>query len=238
MSTSDVMSLIAAWVVALSAVIAVIVNVRDYMQRRHDRPARKTRRTRSMALWVLSAVLLVIAIALFVNAYRTGTNNSAAQIAVAPSDTLRRALVIREADSLVSIRQGQPFNMQLTSAAWDAYNHRRYEVAICIADRCIEEFKASADKEQSQLEVAANPLPPVGKVSDTERQAIIARGVLNDFATCLWIRARSAQYLGRPDQAVQDFQATSRYTYARTWDPNGWFWSPSKDALERLSVMK
>lgn len=229
---------IAAWVSAIAAVVIAIVNVINARKASGSKPVSKQHRSLPKALWGIVVMLAVVSLGLFVNINMPRPHTSATTIANVPTDSLRHVLVNREADSLISIRQGQPLNMQLTAAAWDAYSNRRYEVAICLADRCINEFQIAANIEQSQLEVTGNPLPPIGRVSDTERNTIIAQGMLNDLATCLWIKARSAQSLGRLDQAAQAYQATARYTYARTWDPNGWFWSPSEDALKRLATMR
>ncbi len=121
--------------------------------------------------------------------------------------------------------QEQPLNVQLTSQAWDAFNREDYEHAITYTDQCINEFQGEADNEQTHLEENNAPLPPKGKVSD------------RDVATCFWIKGRSAENLERVEEAKQAYQAASRYTYARCWDPKGWFWAPSEAALARLNKL-
>ena len=139
-----------------------------------------------------------------------------------------RALTIEE----------QPSNVQLTSKAWDNFNKDKYEKAITYAEKCINEFRSAADREQRELENAHAPLPPKGKVSDQEKEKIWARGLLNDVATCFYIKGRSAENLGRIEEAKQAYQVASRYTYARCWDPKGWFWSPAEAALDRLHLLR
>ena len=134
--------------------------------------------------------------------------------------------------------QGQPLNVRLTSQAWDGYNKADYEIAIAKADECIEEFRGAADREQTQLEKDRVPLPPKGSVSEQEKKVIFARGLLNDVATCFYVKGRSAEKLGRKEEAKQAYLAASKYTYARTWDPNGWFWSPAEAASDHLSRLK
>ena len=129
-------------------------------------------------------------------------------------------------------------NAALTARAWEAFGKADYESAIRYADKCIEGFGPSADREQAKLETGPASLPPTGKVSDEERQAILARGVLNDVATCLYIRGRAAEALGQRQQARAAYQKAARYTYARTWDPKGWFWSPAEAASDRLQELK
>ncbi len=54
------------------------------------------------------------------------------------------------------------------------------------------DLKNDADKSQADLEKnKATPLP-AGKVSKEQKKAIFEQGVLNDVATCYWIKGRSA----------------------------------------------
>jgi len=132
----------------------------------------------------------------------------------------------------------QPMNVALTTAAWDAFNAKDYSKAIAKAQECIDEFRGSADREQAELEKQKVPLPPKGKVTDAEKQAILVRGLLNDVATCYFIIGSSAEYLGRIDLAREAYGRAAKYTYARTWDPGGWFWSPAEAAGDRLMNLR
>jgi tetratricopeptide (TPR) repeat protein len=134
--------------------------------------------------------------------------------------------------------QGQPLNVELTSQAWDAFNKGDYERAITSAEKCISEFRSATEREQAQLERDHIPVPPKGKVSDQEKKTILARGLLNDVATCFYIKGRSAENLGRKEEAKQAYLAASKLTYARCWDPKGWFWAPSEVSSDRLSLLK
>lgn len=131
-----------------------------------------------------------------------------------------------------------PRNVELTNAAWDAFKHQRYEDAIAAAERCIQRFKKEADKAQAELEQKKAKAPPAGKVNTQQKKAILDQGVLNDVATCYWIKGRSAQLLKRNDDAREAYNATIKYSYARTWDPKGWFWSPAEDASDRLQDLR
>lgn len=131
-----------------------------------------------------------------------------------------------------------PLNAELTNTAWEAFNKGNYEQAISASLKCINEFKGSADRQQNELESSKAPLPPKGSVSEETKKIIWARGLLNDVATCYFIKGRSAEYLGRIDEAKQSYREASKYTYARCWDPKGWFWAPSEAAQDRLSTLK
>lgn len=132
----------------------------------------------------------------------------------------------------------QPKNVVLTTAAWNAFNAKDYSSAIAKAQECIDEFRGSASREQAELEKQKFPLPPKGKVTEAEKKTIFNRGLLNDVATCYFILGRSAEYLGRKDLAQEAYGHAIRYTYARTWDPSGWFWSPAEAAEDRLTSLK
>jgi hypothetical protein len=130
-------------------------------------------------------------------------------------------------------------NVELTTKAWDQFNRGAFDEAIKAADKCIDEFQGQADREQDKLRKARVPLPPTGKpANDKEKNAIMARGVLNDVATCFYIKARSAENLKRVDQAKDAYRVCKEYTHARTWDPQGWFWSPSEVCSDRSGKLK
>jgi len=131
-----------------------------------------------------------------------------------------------------------PLNARLTNLAWDAFNKGAYALAIKHAEKCIDEFRGGAERKQLQLEEGNTPPPPTGAVRDQESETIFANGLLNDVATCLFIKGRSEEALGHKEEAFRTFRAASRYTYARCWDPNGWFWSPAEAALDQLSAPK
>ncbi len=146
-------------------------------------------------------------------------------------------LIVTVKSSILS-GQEQPLSVQLTFQAWDAFNKGEYDRAIANAEKCINEFQGAANTEQTQLEKNRVDLPPKGKVSGQEKITIMSRGLLNDVATCFYIKGRSAENLGRNEEARQAYQAASKYTYARCWDPKGWFWDPSEAASDRLRLLK
>jgi hypothetical protein len=133
--------------------------------------------------------------------------------------------------------------------AWDAFNRKDYAGAIKSADDCADQFAVSASRDESKLETDHVPPPPTGVVDDAEKQRIFSRGVLNDTGTALFIKGRSAEYLYAAAkskkqkatykaQALEAYQAACKYKYARTWDPQGWFWSPCQASSDRLPGLK
>lgn len=134
---------------------------------------------------------------------------------------------------------------QCLKDTWRAFNHKEYQNAIKFADQCIENFGKAADREQEKLDKDKEPLPPTGAVSDAEKDKIFKRGVLNDVAAAYFIKGRSAEYLylekgaeasAYKEMAEKAYEAACRYKHARTWDPQGWFWSPCEAASDRLPL--
>lgn len=128
----------------------------------------------------------------------------------------------------------QPVNVRLTSEAWAAFNAKNWTLAISRADECIEAFRAAADDQETDLEKAKVPEPPAGSVTDEQKKQILRLGLVNDVATCFWIKGRAAEESGRKEEARKAYEATTKYRYGRCWDPARFFWSPAKDAVSRL----
>jgi len=133
---------------------------------------------------------------------------------------------------------------EMTKAAWEPFNNNNHKSAVEKAQECIYEFEGAAKRQQADLVRNKEPLPPTGKVDPNVKRQILDRGVLNDVGTCLWIKGRSAEYLFQKskekdtssrDLAIAAYQEACGLTYARTWDPKGWFWSPAEAASDGLA---
>jgi hypothetical protein len=132
-----------------------------------------------------------------------------------------------------------PTNVKYTKQTWVAYDKSHYEIAVKYAEECINEFKGGADREQHKLEQENAPLPPIGKVPEQEKEKICERGLLNDVATCFYIKGRSLEALGQKQEAIVAHKEASEYTYARCWDPKTkTFWSPAEASLDRLQLLE
>jgi hypothetical protein len=134
---------------------------------------------------------------------------------------------------------------QCLTDAWGAFNAGDYERAIEHSDRCIDEFDDEAMRTQQRLRSEYEAPPPVDRVSAADRERILRQGVLNDVATALFVKGRSAEHLydaGGAEresyrrQAEQAYAAACRYDYGRAWDPGGFFWSPCESASDRLPL--
>jgi hypothetical protein len=131
----------------------------------------------------------------------------------------------------------KPLNEKATSAAWDALNASKYEAAITNANLCIDEFRGQATRLQEKLQNGKADLP-TGAVSDDVKKKIFENGLLNDVAACYFIQGKAAEKLGRIDDAKKAYIEAKKLTYARVWDPQGWFWSPAEGAGDRLDALQ
>ncbi len=116
-----------------------------------------------------------------------------------------------------------------TTAAWEALKKGVYKEAIRQADLCIEDFSGAANRRQKELD-DKNERVPNGRVTEKQKAAIFSNGVLNDVATCHYIKIRVAAKLGRKEDMAASLKAVAAYPAARAWDQKGWFWSPAQAA--------
>lgn len=123
-------------------------------------------------------------------------------------------------------------NEQGTIEAWKALNDNHPKDAVASADRVILQFKSEALSIQKELESHHAECPPVGRVTEDQKKIIFKRGVLNDVATCYYIKGQALEKLKDTDGAKEAYESACRLTYARTWDPEGWFWSPAQKSCE------
>lgn len=130
-------------------------------------------------------------------------------------------------------------------SAWIEFNKSDYRSAIKYADQCVDNFKKNADREEKRLEKIKEPLPLTGEVSQSEKNKIFNRGLLNDVATAFYVKGRSAEHLYKSgsdeakkfkQMAISAYKMAIFYKYARTWDSKGFFWAPCDAASDRLPL--
>jgi hypothetical protein len=123
------------------------------------------------------------------------------------------------------------------SQAWDEFNGGRHARAIEFADKCVEEFHESAlDMERDLAKRGVRP--PTGAVSEAAKLKVFENGLLNDVATCLFIKGKAAEVTGDKAAAVAAYSRALKLTRGRCWDPKGWFWSPAEGANDRLDIIR
>ena len=150
---------------------------------------------------------------------------------------LTLVISVTDGPSLSAELESQSRNAALTSAAWKAFNAGNYSEAIATAWKVIDEFGEVAGRKQADLEKRQAPTPPKRITTQGEKQKIFDRGLLNDAATCWFIIGFSHEKLNHIAEARNAFLKAAEYTYARAWDPRGWFWSPAEAAKNHLKVL-
>lgn len=127
-------------------------------------------------------------------------------------------------------------NANLTTCAWEFFNKMMYEEAIAVAKECIDTFEAQALREQQEFTASGSTTPPVGTTSESEKNEIMSRGVLNDVATCYFVKGRALENLDRISEAKVTYIGAQQFPDARTWDENmPGFWSTAQAASERFA---
>lgn len=119
---------------------------------------------------------------------------------------------------------------------WAAFNAGRLEEAMALADHCTSEYGPLAQILEAGLEKIGKPLPD-GPVDDATKATIDANAALNDVATSHFLKGLCAEKLGHPAEAKAAYALALPYTYARAWDPKGWFWRPAQAAAMRLKAL-
>ena len=128
-------------------------------------------------------------------------------------------------------------NEKVITAVWEALTDGKYETAITNANQWINGFHGQATQRQEKLQKEKADFP-TGAVSDEVKTKILENGVLNNVAACYFIKGEASDKLGRTEDARKAYTEAKKLTFARVWDPQGWFWSPADAAGDKLSALK
>jgi len=122
--------------------------------------------------------------------------------------------------------QGQDSG-EYVNQGWEQLGKRNFEKVYELTDKCIAEFKKDADKISHSL----RDFPP------QEKEDVYK--VMNDVATCYFIKGEALMREGKIEEAVEAFNTIiEKYPYAQAWDPRGWFWSLKEKAEITLKKLK
>ena len=133
-------------------------------------------------------------------------------------------------------RADEPPHAAYVAAAWDAFNQADYRATMDATKRCVEQFYRGALLAEESLRKSGAGMP-TGVVDETMKAQILKNGLLNDVATCLWLEGRSAEKIGDEARATDAYRKAKTLTFGRTWDPKGWFWTPSTSAAQLLETI-
>jgi len=131
-----------------------------------------------------------------------------------------------------------PIHVTLTTNAWQGLNNENYTDAIKYSDECIDQFEQEAFRIQKKLETNGYQLPDLESLTKEQEDEIFRHGVLNDVATCWYIKGRALEKSNNKENAMQAYREVTKFKFACTWDPNRRkFWSPSQAAADRLQAL-
>ena len=113
---------------------------------------------------------------------------------------------------------------------WNYLGERKFDKVYKITDECIVKYSSQADR----LAKTLSGFPPKGKGGMYK--------VMNDVATCLFIKGEALMREGKIEKAKKVFKKiVDKYPYSVAWDPRGWFWSVKEKAeitLKKLETGK
>jgi hypothetical protein len=121
---------------------------------------------------------------------------------------------------------------------WTLFNANKFEQTIDTASKYASSRKDDARSQARQLINGNEKSRPVGAVSPLLRDVILADAELNNVATCYLLMGWAALQLNRIEDARRAFQRVRCFPEARTWDPQGWFWSPAEAAKKELEKLR
>ncbi|MFH1767892.1 MAG: glycoside hydrolase family 2 TIM barrel-domain containing protein [Candidatus Omnitrophota bacterium] len=110
---------------------------------------------------------------------------------------------------------------------WAELGKRNFEVVYQLTGECVEKFSQEADR----LAVSLSDFPLQGKEN--------LYSLMNDVATCYFIKGEALMREGKIEEATEVFEAVvEKYPFAQSWDPRGWFWSIKEKAEITLRKLK
>lgn len=109
---------------------------------------------------------------------------------------------------------------------WDASSRKDFAQIESLYAACLKHYGYQADLQEASLV----DFPPRNEADQYK--------LLNDVATCAFIRAEAHMKTGKTAEALQQFQhIIDSYKFAQAWDPRGWYWSVSEKSEGSIRVM-
>ncbi len=123
-------------------------------------------------------------------------------------------------------QSSNPSSQELVARSWEASGKNDLEKVIELTTQCEDLYGREARKLEAQLK----SFPPSEQKKDYR--------VLNDVATCLFIRAEALMNNGKTQEAQVLFQKiVDEFKWAQAWDPRGWFWSVAEKSQASIDVL-
>ncbi|MFG0254175.1 MAG: tetratricopeptide repeat protein [Rhodopirellula sp. JB053] len=129
-----------------------------------------------------------------------------------------------------SLDFGDYSSSTLTTKGWDAYNAKKYKVAVAYAKECIDRYGKEAVAMQNELDA---PVP------SSDKDAVQSKWALNDVGTCYFIMGQAFEKLEQTDEAIKVYKKLLKdVPFAQCWDPQGWFWKPADAAKKQVKILE
>ena len=123
----------------------------------------------------------------------------------------------------------------LTTNAWRAMDKGDYSTAIIYADKCIELYKEKALEMQADIHLKRETEDVKRKQTNQE---VFDNWALNDVGTSYFIKGEALVNMGREKEAIEAYKVVMNQLYhAKTYDPQGWFWSPAEAASKKVVML-
>ncbi len=123
----------------------------------------------------------------------------------------------------------------LTTRAWRAMDINDYATAVIYADKCIELFEEEALKMQADIHLKRETAEVKRKQTNQE---VFNNWALNDVGTSYFIKGEALMNMGNEEEAVEAYKVVmNQLYYAKTYDPQGWFWSPAEAAKKQVVML-
>lgn len=124
-------------------------------------------------------------------------------------------------------QSSHPALKDLVRDAWAASSKADPEILKVVFDQCVKFYGEQATQEHGRLSGFPN------------RSVIDEYKVMNDVATCYFIKAEALMHQGKNEEAVALFEETiKKFKWAQAWDPSrGGYWSIAEKSQASIDVM-
>lgn len=115
---------------------------------------------------------------------------------------------------------------EFVNKGWSELGNRDFDKVRQITAECIQTYQQKAKKQASKL----NNFPAKGEEDQYK--------IMNDVATCYFIKAESYMREEEKKKAIETFQeVVAEYPYAQSFDPRGWYWSIKEKAVSSINKL-
>ncbi|MFA5059261.1 MAG: tetratricopeptide repeat protein [Candidatus Omnitrophota bacterium] len=144
-----------------------------------------------------------------------------------PAEAAKEKLASIESGSTLDF--GDYTSESLTTKAWVALKEDKLDEVLAYVGKTLELYEAKAKEMQASLK----------EYPWESKDKIFSFWALNDVGTSLFIRGEAFKKAGKIKEAKESYKKlVDEFSYAQSWDPQGWFWKPSEAAVRELDALK